>query len=204
MSLEDAKKRLQDSQDRLQVEQGRRDQAFNEQTEIETELSRMIGEAVTTAIYGQDAAQDQLRKELHVTNENYRLLHGDIVRLTDILKDTSNLQEAYDIKRRELEREYEEEEKALKKKLDAQKHTHEALLKAEQMEYDAKKQEWAKLKSALNKENREEELKLRNSISSIKGKKMAIIIGVIALFVVGFLLGLMLAYNGGVTSNTPY
>lgn len=205
MSIEDAKNRIKQNQEQIEQERERKEQAQRDQAEIEEELSREISRAVNDAIYVQDTNIRLLTKELNKTNTNYQLLHRDIVALSDLLKDSSALQEAYDIKRREMEEHYKEEEAALKKKLDAQKHTHDALLKAEQLEYNKKKQEWAQLKLDLNAELRTEELNLRRSIASIKNKKMAIIIGIIAVFVVAFLLGLMIASNGLVsTSQVPY
>lgn len=204
MSLEDAKKRLQESQDKLQAEQGRRDQAYGEQTAIENELSHMVANAVKKSIYSQDTNIDQLKRELHTTNENYKLLHQDMVQLNDVLRDTSHLQEVYDIKHRELDDEYKQKkadlDRAYKQLVDANN----SRINTANAELDDKLKKINKKIADLEAQEREEERKYRGKIEWIK-TKMGLIFGlIIFVFIVALVLGWMIGSGHSTPTNAPF
>lgn len=204
MSLEDAKKRLQESQDKLQAEQGRRDQAYKEQTDIENELSHMVASAVKRSIYSQDTNIDQFRRELHTTNENYQLLHRDFVALNDILSDTTHLQELYNIKHRELDEEYKDKKVSLDRAYKQLVDANNSRINTANAELDDKLKKINKKIAELEAQEREEERKYRGKIEWVKAK-MGLIFGlIIFVFIVALVLGWMIGSGHSTPTYTPF
>lgn len=207
MSLEDAKKRLQESQDKLQAEQGRRDQAYEEQTAIENELSHMVANAVKKSIYSQDTNIDQLKRELHTTNENYQLLHRDIVELNDKLSDTTHLQEIYDLKQRELEKRYNEKEDELNARYNKKKAALDSRVEAARIETSQIEAKYIDRKKKLKEQAYDEEAELNRRIYAAKNKWKVIVGALIASFIVaiilGVIIGVYLVQNGVIQVDTP-
>ena len=207
MSLEDAKRRLQENQDKLQAEQGRRDQAYGEQTAIENELSQMFSDAVKNSIYSQDENINQFKRELHTTNENYRLLHSDIVKLNDMLADTTHLQEIYDLKERELVKRYNQREDELTARYNKKKEALDSSIEAERIETSQLKAKYIEEKKRLKDKAYDEELELNRRIYAAKSKWKVIVGALIASFIVaiilGIIIGVYLVQNGVIQVDTP-
>lgn len=203
MSLEDAKRRLQENQDKLQAEQGRRDQAYGEQTAIENELSQMFSDAVKNSIYSQDENIIQLKKEVHRLNEQYEFIRRDIDQLDYLLTDTTHLQTVYNAKFKELEEKHQERKQSLDS---AYKQLVEAnnirIDKANAAADDKLKQIEKKLED-LRTKKREEERKLRGEIDWIRTKAGAIIIGLIVVFILFMILGVAVG-SGQITGEVPF
>ena len=115
MSLEDAKSRIQQSQAAIDQANLEKNRAEREQSAIERELREQISGAVNKAVFAQDLSINRLSDEVHANNERYLDLHKDMVALHDVLKDTTHLQELYDIRNKELDAEYKDKKKALEK-----------------------------------------------------------------------------------------
>ncbi len=207
MSLEDAKNKLKHYREVKEEAEATKKQAQQEQSEIERELSRQISGAVDSAIYRQDTNINQLTNEIHKTNDNYQLLHRDMVQLNDVLRDTTHLQEVYDVKHRELEQEYKEKREDLEKEYQRKLSAHKAALSAADQEYSKLDSERRKKKSKLESEIREEEYKLESRKESIKWKRKGIIIAIAICFVVaiiaGLILGIWLVQNGYIQVDPP-
>ncbi len=203
MSLEDAKSELRRYQDIKKEAESQKTQATRDQGEIERELSRQISDAVKSAIYNQDTNIDLLRSEISKTNANYQLLHRDMNNLNDILRDTTHLQEVYDVKHRELEAEYLNKKAELdrtykakcaklEEEYNAKVSAHKAALLEADADFTQKQIKRAEKKAALEKEIQEEERRLRLRKSSIAQKRKGIIIGIIICFVIAIIGGLIL------------
>lgn len=204
MSIEDAKNRLQQYQAKLQTEQGRRDQAYKEQTDIENELSHMVANAVKKSIYSQDTNIDQLKRELHTTNENYQLLHRDFVALNDILSDTTHLQELYNIKHRELDEEYKDKKVSLDRAYKQLVDANNSRINTANAELDDKLKKINKKIADLEAQEREEERKYRGKIEWVK-TKMGLIFGlIIFVFIVALVLGWMIGSGHSTPTYTPF
>lgn len=195
MSLEDAKNRLKHYSEVKEEAEASKKQAQQEQSEIERELSRQISGAVDSAIYRQDTSINQLTNELHKTNDNYQLLHQDMVRLEDILSDTTQLQEVYDVKHRELEQEYKEKREELEKEYQKKVSAHNVALEAADQKYNKLESDRKKKKDKLEKEIREEESKLYNRKASVQMRLKGIIISLIIAFILAIIGGIALGYN---------
>jgi chromosome segregation ATPase len=212
MSLEDAKNKLKHYREVKEEAEATKKQAQQEQSEIERELSRQISGAVDSAIYRQDTNINQLTNEIHKTNDNYQLLHRDMVQLNDVLRDTTHLQEVYDVKHRELEQEYKEKREELEKEYQRKLSAHKAALSAADQEYSKLDSERRKKKAKLEDEIREEENHLYNRKASVMMKLKGIIISLIIAFILAIIGGIALGYywvaNGYIevpvkTSATP-
>ena len=207
MSLEDAKRRLQENQDKLQAEQGRRDQAYVEQNEVENELSRMVADAVRDSIYSQDENINQFKRELHTTNENYRLLHSDIVKLNDMLADTTHLQEIYDLKERELVKRYNQREDELTARYNKKKEALDSRVEAARIETSQIEAKYIDRKKKLKEQAYDEEAELNRRIYAAKNKWKVIAGALIASFIVaiilGIIIGVYLVQNGVIQVDTP-
>ena len=194
MSIEDAKNRLKHYSEVKEEASATKKQAQQEQSEIERELSRQISGAVNSAIYRQDANINQLTNEIHKTNDNYQLLHRDMVQLNDIMRDTTHLQEVYDVKQRELEREYKEKREELEKEYQRKLSAHNDALRAADQEYSKLDSERKKRKSQLESEIREEEHNLYSRKESLKMRRKGIIFSLIILFILAIIGGIALGY----------
>lgn len=194
MSLEDAKNKLRHYSEVKEEAAATKKQAQQEQSEIERELSRQISGAVNSAIYRQDTSINQLTNEIHKTNDNYQLLHRDMVQLNDIMRDTTHLQEVYDVKHRELEKEYKDKREELEKEYQRKLAAHKDALRAADQEYSKLDSERKKKKSKLEDEIREEEHKLYARKESLKMRRKGIIFSLIILFVLAIIGGIALGY----------
>ena len=203
MSLEDAKKRLQESQDKLQAEQGRRDQAYGEQTAIENELSQMFSDAVKNSIYSQDENIIQLKKEVHRLNEQYEFIRRDIDQLDYLLTDTTHLQTVYNAKFKELEEKHQERKQNLDSAYKQLVEANNIRIDKANADADDKLKRIDKKLEDLRAKKMEEERKLRGEIEWIRTKAVAIIIGIIATFIIAMFIGIAIG-SGNVVSSTPF
>ena len=203
MSLEDAKKRLQESQDKLQAEQGRRDQAYGEQTAIENELSQMFSEAVKNSIYSQDENIIQLKKEVHRLNEQYEFIRRDIDQLDYLLTDTTHLQTVYNAKFKELEEKHQERKQNLDSAYKQLVEANNIRIDKANADADDKLKRIDKKLEDLRAKKMEEERKLRGEIEWFRTKAVAIIIGIIATFIIAMFIGIAIG-SGNVVSSTPF
>ena len=201
MSLEDAKNRLEQYQAKLQEEQGRRDQAQEEQTAIEDELSQMVSEAIEKSLFIQDESMNQFKEEIHRLNDNYEFLRRDVDRLDYFLTDTTHLQTVYNAKFKELEEKHQERkdslDRAYKQLIDA---NNTRIANANADADDKLKQIDKKLED-LRAKKREEENKLLREIDWIRTKAGAIIIGIIVAFIIAMIIGVALGTNSVVPSK---
>lgn len=195
MSLEDAKNKLRHYSEVKEEAAATKKQAQQDQSEIERELSRQISGAVNSAIYRQDTSINQLANEIHKTNDNYQLLHRDMVQLNDIMRDTTHLQEVYDVKQRELEKEYKEKREELEKEYQRKLSAHKTALSAADQEYSKLDAERRKKKSKLEEEIREEEHKLYARKESLKMRRKGIIFSLFILFILAIIGGIVIGYN---------
>lgn len=211
MSLEDAKSRIQQSQDAINKANLEKNQAKREQSAIERELREQISGAVNKAVFAQDLSINRLSDEIHANNERYLDLHKDMVALHDVLKDTTHLQELYDIRNKELDAEYKDKKKALEKsyqdksnKLESEYNDkvreHKAALQEADTDYMRRSAERTKKREELEQEIKTEEEKLRKRKYDLQWKRKGIIIGIIICFLVavigGIVLGMWLQQQG--------
>ncbi len=194
MSLEDAKNKLKHYREVKEEAEATKKQAQKEQSEIERELSRRISGAVDSAIYRQDTNINQLANEIHKTNDNFQLLHRDMVQLNDVMRDTSHLQEVYDVKHRELEQEYKEKGEELEKEYQRKLAAHKDALRAADQEYNKLDSERKKKKSKLESEIREEESKLYNRKANVQMRLKGIILSLVIAFILAIIGGIALGY----------
>ena len=207
MSLEDAKNKLRHYSEVKEEAEASKKQAQHEQSAIERELSRQISDAVDSAIYRQDTNINQLTNEIHKTNDNYQLLHRDMVQLNDVLRDTTHLQEVYDVKQRELEREYKDKREELEKEYQRKLAAHKDALRAADQEYSKLDSERKKKKSKLEDKIREEENHLYNRKASVMMRLKGIIISLIVAFILAIIGGIALGYywvSNGYIEVTPH
>lgn len=211
MSLEDAKSRIQQSQDAINKANLEKNQAKREQSAIERELREQISGAVNKAVFAQDLSINRLSDEIHANNERYLDLHKDMVALHDVLKDTTHLQELYDIRNKELDAEYKDKKKALEKsyqdksnKLESEYNDkvreHKAAMQEADTDYMRRSAERSQKRAELEKDIKEEEEKLRQRKYDLQWKRKGIIIGIIICFLVavigGIVLGMWLQQQG--------
>lgn len=211
MSLEDAKSRIQQSQDAINKANLEKNQAKREQSAIERELREQISGAVNKAVFAQDLSINRLSDEIHANNERYLDLHKDMVALHDVLKDTTHLQELYDIRNKELDAEYKDKKKALEKsyqdksnKLESEYNDkvreHKAAMQEADTDYMRRSAERSQKRAELEKDIKEEEEKLRQRRYDLQWKRKGIIIGIIICFLVavigGIVLGMWLQQQG--------
>ena len=211
MSLEDAKSRIQQSQDAINKANLEKNQAKREQSAIERELREQISGAVNKAVFAQDLSINRLSDEIHANNERYLDLHKDMVALHDVLKDTTHLQELYDIRNKELDAEYKDKKKALEKsyqdksnKLESEYNDkvreHKAAMQEADADYMRGNAERSQKRAELEKDIKEEEEKLRQRRYDLQWKRKGIIIGIIICFLVavigGIVLGMWLQQQG--------
>jgi len=211
MSLEDAKNRIQQSQEAIDQANLEKRQAEREQSAIERELREQISGAVNKAVFAQDLSINRLSDEVHTNNERYLELHKDMVALQDALKDTTHLQELYDIRNKELDAEYKDKKKALEKsyqdksnKLESEYNDkvreHKAAMQEADADYMRRSAERSKKREELEQEIKTEEEKLRKRKYDLQWKRKGIIIGIIICFLVaiigGIVLGMWLNYQG--------
>lgn len=211
MSLEDAKSRIQQSQDAINKANLEKNQAKREQSAIERELREQISGAVNKAVFAQDLSINRLSDEIHANNERYLDLHKDMVALHDVLKDTTHLQELYDIRNKELDAEYKDKKKALEKsyqdksnKLESEYNDkvreHKAAMQEADADYMRRNAERSQKRAELEKDIKEEEEKLRQRKYDLQWKRKGIIIGIIICFLVavigGIVLGMWLQQQG--------
>lgn len=194
MSLEDAKNKLRHYSEVKEEAAATKKQAQQDQSEIERELSRQISGAVNSAIYRQDTSINQLTNEIHKTNDNYQLLHRDMVKLNDVMRDTTHLQEVYDVKHRELEQEYKEKGEELEKEYQRKLAAHKDALRAADQEYNKLDSERKKKKSKLENEIREEESKLYNRKANVQMRLKGIILSLVIAFILAIIGGIALGY----------
>lgn len=204
MSLEDAKNKLRHYSEVKEEASATKKQAQQEQSEIERELSRQISGAVNSAIYRQDTSINQLTNEIHKTNDNYQLLHRDMVQLNDIMRDTTHLQEVYDVKQRELEKEYKEKREELEKEYQRKLSAHKVALSAADQEYSKLDAERRKKKAKLEEEIREEEHKLYARKESLKMRRKGIAFSLIILFILAIIGGIVIGYNLVANGNIKF
>jgi chromosome segregation ATPase len=211
MSLEDAKNRIQQSQEAIDQANLEKRQAEREQSAIERELREQISGAVNKAVFAQDLSINRLSDEVHTNNERYLELHKDMVALQDALKDTTHLQELYDIRNKELDAEYKDKKKVLEKsyqdksnKLESEYNDkvreHKAAMQEADADYMRRSAERSKKREELEQEIKTEEEKLRKRKYDLQWKRKGIIIGIIICFLVaiigGIVLGMWLNYQG--------
>lgn len=211
MSLEDVKSRIQQSQDAINKANLEKNQAKREQSAIERELREQISGAVNKAVFAQDLSINRLSDEIHANNERYLDLHKDMVALHDVLKDTTHLQELYDIRNKELDAEYKDKKKALEKsyqdksnKLESEYNDkvreHKAAMQEADADYIRRNAERSQKRAELEKDIKEEEEKLRQRRYDLQWKRKGIIIGIIICFLVavigGIVLGMWLQQQG--------
>lgn len=211
MSLEDAKSRIQQSQAAIEQANSEKNRAEREQSEIERELREQISGAVNKAVFAQDLSINRLSDEVHANNERYLDLHKDMVALHDALKDTTHLQELYDIRNKELDAEYKDKKKALEKsyqdksnKLESEYNDkvreHKAAMQEADTDYMRRSAERTKKREELEQEIKTEEEKLRKRKYDLQWKRKGIIIGIIICFLVavigGIVLGMWLQQQG--------
>lgn len=211
MSLEDVKSRIQQSQDAINKANLEKNQAKREQSAIERELREQISGAVNKAVFAQDLSINRLSDEIHANNERYLDLHKDMVALHDVLKDTTHLQELYDIRNKELDAEYKDKKKALEKsyqdksnKLESEYNDkvreHKAAMQEADTDYMRRSAERSQKRAELEKDIKEEEEKLRQRRYDLQWKRKGIIIGIIICFLVavigGIVLGMWLQQQG--------
>ena len=211
MSLEDAKSRIQQSQDAINKANLEKNRAEREQSAIERELREQISGAVNKAVFAQDLSINRLSDEIHANNERYLDLHKDMVALHDVLKDTTHLQELYDIRNKELDAEYKDKKKALEKsyqdksnKLESEYNDkvreHKAAMQEADADYMRRNAERSQKRAELEKDIKEEEEKLRQRKYDLQWKRKGIIIGIIICFLVavigGIVLGMWLQQQG--------
>lgn len=211
MSLEDVKSRIQQSQDAINKANLEKNQAKREQSAIERELREQISGAVNKAVFAQDLSINRLSDEIHANNERYLDLHKDMVALHDVLKDTTHLQELYDIRNKELDAEYKDKKKALEKsyqdksnKLESEYNDkvreHKAAMQEADTDYMRRSAERSQKRAELEKDIKEEEEKLRQRKYDLQWKRKGIIIGIIICFLVavigGIVLGMWLQQQG--------
>lgn len=218
MSLEDAKNRIQQSQEAIDQANLEKRQAEREQSAIERELREQISGAVNKAVFAQDLSINRLSDEVHTNNERYLKLHEDMIALQDALKDTTHLQELYDIRNKELDAEYKDKKKALEKsyqdksnKLESEYNDkvreHKAAMQEADADYMRRSAERSQKRAELEKEIQEEEIKLNKQRSSLAWKRKGIIIGIIICFLValigGVALGIYLITSGIIEVDIP-
>lgn len=211
MSLEDVKSRIQQSQDAINKANLEKNRAEREQSAIERELREQISGAVNKAVFAQDLSINRLSDEIHANNERYLDLHKDMVALHDVLKDTTHLQELYDIRNKELDAEYKDKKKALEKsyqdksnKLESEYNDkvreHKAAMQEADTDYMRRSAERSQKRAELEKDIKEEEEKLRQRRYDLQWKRKGIIIGIIICFLVavigGIVLGMWLQQQG--------
>lgn len=211
MSLEDAKSRIQQSQDAINKANLEKNRAEREQSAIERELREQISGAVNKAVFAQDLSINRLSDEIHANNERYLDLHKDMVALHDVLKDTTHLQELYDIRNKELDAEYKDKKKALEKsyqdksnKLESEYNDkvreHKAAMQEADADYMRRSADRSQKRAELEKDIKEEEEKLRKRKYDLQWKRKGIIIGILICFLVaiigGIVLGMWLNYQG--------
>lgn len=211
MSLEDAKSRIQQSQAAIDQANSEKNRAEREQSAIERELREQISGAVNKAVFAQDLSINRLSDEVHTNNERYLKLHEDMIALQDTLKDTTHLQELYDIRNKELDAEYKDKKKALEKsyqdksnKLESEYNDkvreHKAAMQEADADYMRRSAERTKKREELEQEIKTEEEKLRKRKYDLQWKRKGIIIGIIICFLVavigGIVLGMWLQQQG--------
>ena len=196
MSLEDIKHRIQKEQADITDAEAAKKAAEKERSQLEDEIKKQISGAVNSAIYGQDASIELLTNELKTTNSNYKELQREVSKLNHILSDTKHLKEIYDTREKQLDKEAQGKAAARQ----------EAMMQLD-AEYDTKVREHRARMNELEKQNREEEEKLRQKKRNLYWKRKGITIGIIICFLValigGAALGIYLITNGIIKVDIP-
>lgn len=194
MSLEDIKHRIQKEQADITDAEAAKKAAEKERSQLEDEIKKQISGAVNSAIYGQDASIELLTNELKTTNSNYKELQREVSKLNHILSDTKHLKEIYDTREKQLDKEAQGKAAARQ----------EAMMQLD-AEYDIKVREHRARMNELEKQNREEEEKLRQKKRNLYWKRKGITIGIVVLFafalIVGIALGMWIEAQGKIPFN---
>ena len=181
MSLEDIKHRIQKEQADITDAEAAKKAAEKERSQLEDEIKKQISGAVNSAIYGQDASIELLTNELKTTNSNYKELQREVSKLNNILSDTKHLKEIYDTREKQLDKEAQGKAAARQ----------EAMMQLD-AEYDTKVREHRARINELEKQNRDEEEKLRQQKYKLRWSRKGRIIGIVVAFLVAIIAGIIL------------
>lgn len=181
MSLEDIKNRIQKEQADITDAEAAKKAAEKERSQLEDEIKKQISGAVNSAIYGQDASIELLTNELKTTNSNYKELQREVSKLNHILSDTKHLKEIYDTREKQLDKEAQGKAAARQ----------EAMMQLD-AEYDTKVREHRARINELEKQNRDEEEKLRQQKYKLRWSRKGRIIGIVVAFLVAIIAGIIL------------
>lgn len=181
MSLEDIKNRIQQDQADIDGAEAEKKAAEEERTQLEDEIKKQISGAVDSAIYRQDTNISLLKEELKTTNSNYKELLREVSKLNHTLSDTKHLKEIYDTREKQLDKEAQGKAAARQ----------EAMMQLD-AEYDTKVREHRARINELEKQNRDEEEKLRQQKYKLRWSRKGRIIGIVVAFLVAIIAGIIL------------
>ncbi len=181
MSLEDIKNRIQQDQADIDGAEAEKKAAEEERSQLEDEIKKQISGAVDSAIYRQDTNISLLKEELKTTNSNYKELLREVSKLNHTLSDTKHLKEIYDTREKQLDKEAQGKAAARQ----------EAMMQLD-AEYDTKVREHRARINELEKQNRDEEEKLRQQKYKLRWSRKGRIIGIVVAFLVAIIAGIIL------------